>query len=537
VVVTRDEIQEVAVEAIVAERAKGRKSTLMQKPTQTGKTRTSCKYIKRGIAEWNGRFLVCAHMGELLDQFGRELREMGIKYRVEQSGQHAYEWMRLDPSIRVCLGSKDTLQNRGRSSRLDSWPEDFFTDIIFDECDLATATTWRKTRDHFGSAFLLGMTATIDRTDGVPLSTVFESTAFTYRIEDAIRNGHRVPFRTISLDTEIDIRGIKADAKGEFDPGQLAARIGPKLSELANVVRMRFEDLADRGVKKAVAFLPTVPLAELFAHLLTQIGVGARSIHGEDPGREVKIREFREGCFPILCNQKLFGRGFNDPGIGAVIDFLPGNSRAWISQKAGRCGATAPGKSVGYLLYPDWASDQDLVGPTDIFAESDTARVRQVARKLSRLAKESDPQALIEKARELVAEEERQERIAAEKKIRFKAEKRDVRHRFREFDPIGVVGVSGVQLADGMDAGPVDPALAKRLAAIGMDDVRGLSGRDMEEVARFWEDRHACGMATLKQFDYLVRKRKFPPGKVLDMSIRDAGWLMGELGAGRRPSI
>jgi superfamily II DNA or RNA helicase len=504
-VITRDQIQAEAVDAIVAERNRVR-STLLQMPTQTGKTRVACKYIRRGIAEWNGRFLVCAHMGELLDQWGRELDAMGIVYRVEKSKQRALDWMRIDPSIRVCLGSKDTLQNRGKSNRLAEWPRDFFTDVLEDEAHLATAKTWDNVHEHFSSAFRLGMTATIDRMDGVPLSTVFESTAYVYPITKAIANGHRVPFQAIQVETDIDIRKVKRTAKGEPDDAALTALIAPKLEPLANVVRQRFESLQGRGVERAIAFLPTVPLAEQFSRFLSAVGVSSKSVHGKDPDRAMKIAEHRQGGFSVLVNQKLLGMGYNDPGIGAVIDMSPTNSRAWLDQKAGRCGATKEGKDCGYLLYAGWECDPDLVGPTDIFAVGENARVAERARAKAKSRMECDPQALVEEARLEIAEEDRCREVA-DRKLRANVRKRDVRHSYREFDPIGAAKTAGIQVADYAVQEAPDPALLSRLHSLGYQDTRGMSRTLAEATAQLWEDRYQSGMSTFKQFDYLVRRR------------------------------
>lgn len=520
---TRDAIQSNAVDAIVRERQRGIKSTLIQLPTQVGKTRLACKYVRRGMEEWNGRFLVCAHMGELLDQFGRELDAMDVRYRVEKADQRALDWMELDPSIRVCLGSKDTLQNRGRNRRLDRWPKDFFTDVIEDECHLAVSNTWVNVHNHFDSAFRLGMTATIDRLDGVPLSKVFESVAYRYPIQDAIRNGHRVRFSTVECETDIDIRGLRANRQGAFDPEQVKVRIAPKLEEIANIVRKHLDRL---NIGKAIAFLPDRLSAYAMADIFTQIGVPSKGVCGENPARNSIVAGHRQGDFRVLCNKKLLGMGYNDPGIDAVIHLQPTMSRSWYDQMSGRCGATREGKEFGYLLYVGWRSDLSLIGPTDIFTYDDSEKVRSQARRLAKLAKgPTDPQALVETARELVAADERRER-----KLRYQAAKRDVKHRYREYDPIGVALRSGIEVADhAADRTPRDAGLKATLAAMGLKDAAGLSNRAMAEMVRYWSDRHECGMATLKQYVYLTKRKAVHPAKVIGMTSGEASLAIDRL--------
>ncbi|WP_422932083.1 DEAD/DEAH box helicase [Singulisphaera sp. PoT] len=521
---SRDEIQADAIAAIEAERVAGRRSTLLQMPTQTGKTRTICKYIRNAIESRNARVLVVAHMGELLNQFGRDLDGMGIPYAVEQAEQRALDVIQSMPSMRVCLASKDSLQKK----RLQSWPGDFFTDIVEDECHLATADTWENVHRHFHPAFRIGMTATIDRLDGVPLSKVFESTAYCYSITDAIANGHRCPFKAVPCDVDIDIRGIKANATGQLAPGELEARVGPQLEEIANVVRMHLNRL---GVEKAIAFLPNKNLSYAFAQFLSQVDVPARGVDGQSPDRKEIIKSHRDGEFRVLCNAKLLGMGYNDPGIGAVIDLAPTTSRAWFDQKAGRCGATREGKEFGYLLYVGWESDLSLIGPTDIFATNDDAKVRDLARKLSKKAKDANPQDLLEQARQEVAAEAERERVARERKLQYEARKKEVKHSYREYDPIGVAVRHFGMDAETGEFAPVTAKQLERIRGLGLKGIGSVtSSAAAESIIRFWEGHKSSGMITSAQFN--VIRRIADPTKALMLTSKEAGRIIGGLQGG-----
>lgn len=533
---TRDAIQADAIEAIIRERTAGQKSTLLHMPTQVGKTRAICKYIARGITEWHGRFLVVAHMGELLDQFGKELDDMKIAYAKEQADSRAYDVMSLNPGIRVCLASKDSMQDREwtnkatgerkRSERLSLWPCDFFTDLIEDECHLSVADTWQKVHKHFAGIFRVGLTATIDRLDGVPLSKVFESVAYSYSIRDAIANGHRVPFRAIRCDANIDIRGIKADAMGKLAPGELEARVGPRLEELANVVRMQMDRI---GIGKAIAFLPNRALAYAFAKFLDDIKVSARGICGVNKERDEIIQAHRSGQFRVLTNSKLLGMGYNDPGLDAVIDLAPTTSRAWFDQKAGRCGATRIGKEFGYLLYIGWESDLDLIGPTDIFAYDESDVVKAMAKALARKnkGKDVDPLKLLEDAREAVAEADRLQRIEDQRRLQYEARKRDVRHKYSEFDPIGVARLGGFEVDPSASTAQPTMEQIARLMKLGVKPPSSVTAAEAEAAAEFWDERELVGFLSPKQYEVI---RKFSdPAKAIMLTKKEASRVMAAL--------
>lgn len=444
---TRDEIQAEVIDAIDAERDAGRRSTLVQKPTQCGKTRSACKWMRRTIERRNSRSLVLAHSGELLDQWGKELDGLGVPFVVEKSTQYALEKMLAFPEIRVCLGSQQTFRDRempdgSLRQRLSTWPRDFFSDLIADECHLSVARTWTDIFGHFDPAFRLGLTATIDRLDGVPLGKVYDSTAYCYPIEDAIANGHRARFWTAKCEGEVSIRGLNPNGVGQFSREEVASRLMPKLDPIAKVVARKLREL---GVRKFVAFLPNTQCAYAFADLMTQNDFPSAGIKGEEASRRAIIEGHKKGDFAGLCNQKLLGMGYSDPQITAVVDLSPTTSRAWHDQKAGRCGASAPGKEFGYLLYIEWQADHSLMGPTDIFAGDMSAEVKARAREKALDSDGADPQELLAAA---IAEIEAEKEAAAEKDAiireaayRYRVTPGEVEHLWREFDPLARKGL------------------------------------------------------------------------------------------------
>lgn len=99
------------------------------------------------------RVLILAHRGELLEQAADKLqRSTGLVSAVEKA-----ESTCLDSWYRVVVGSVQTLQ---RPARLERFPRDYFGTIIIDEAHHSITDGYRRILDYFGSAKVLGVTAT-----------------------------------------------------------------------------------------------------------------------------------------------------------------------------------------------------------------------------------------------------------------------------------------------------------------------------------------------------------------------------------------
>jgi superfamily II DNA or RNA helicase len=495
----------------------------------THNSRTAVKYIARGLQEWQGRFLITAHLGELLDQFGDELDYAGIPYCVEKSAQHALAKMIRIPSIRVCVGSKDSLQDR-RSKRLSLWPKDFFTDVFADEAHLSTAQSFRNVFAHFDSATRIGMTATIDRLDGVPLSTVYEAMVYDYPIIQAIENGHRLPYKAVACDVDVDIRGLKPARSGEFAPGELQSRMAPLLGRLANAIR---QELGAWKIRKAIAFLPSVQSAIDLAQACCAVGLPARAVYSSSPDHPISdqmrsaiIEQHKRGEFPLLCNDKLLAMGYNDPEVEAVIHLKPTTSRSLFDQCSGRAGRVHGDKKWAYLFYFGWVSDLSLVGPSDIFAEGLDQRTREIARRIMRKQKVMDPQEVMEQAklvREMEVEREGEDR---ERKLRAQLKREEMQYSRRVFDPLGAAfkhtAQNPFQADDPASAHqPVTAAQAAVLSDLGIRDTSGLSKATAGTVIDHYLERQFRRMASVEQVALLTRMR-VPEEKAVAMTSTQA---------------
>lgn len=174
--------QEAARKSIHTEWENGRLRTLLVLPTGTGKTIVFASVAADQVRAGD-RVLILAHRGELLEQAADKLqRSTGLVSAVEKA-----ESTCLDSWYRVVVGSVQTLQ---RTARLERFPRDYFGTIIIDEAHHSITDGYRRILDYFGSAKVLGVTATPDRGDMRNLGEVFDSLAYEYKLTDAIKDGY-----------------------------------------------------------------------------------------------------------------------------------------------------------------------------------------------------------------------------------------------------------------------------------------------------------------------------------------------------------
>jgi superfamily II DNA or RNA helicase len=124
------------------------------------------------------RILFVAHREEILNQAIQVFRRIRPTSRI---GRLAGE--QRETSADLVFASVQTL---GRVPHLSRFQPDDFDYIVVDEFHRAAAGTYRRVIDYFQPKFLLGLTATPDRTDGADLLALCQENLV---FEANIRNG------------------------------------------------------------------------------------------------------------------------------------------------------------------------------------------------------------------------------------------------------------------------------------------------------------------------------------------------------------
>jgi len=476
--------QSAALEALRDTYRQGHRSALVVMPTGTGKTVLFAEISR--IAR--GPVLVLAHRQELVEQAREKIAAWcDDVVAVEMADQR--DLTRPDGSRpKIAVASIQTLRRR-----LYDVPKDAFKIVVVDEAHHATSESYRAVLDYF-DAYLLGVTATPDRSDRVPLGEVFADIAFSYDMRAAITDGWLCPIRSFLVQTQADFSGVRKIA------GELAARdVEDILTRELHLAEIAEPILRERGERPAIVFAASVAHAHALCRVLNELAGETSFAAALDGNSNYEVRapildRFRRGEIQVLVNCSLFTEGFDVPQIAMVAIARPVLSRSFYAQMVGRGTRIAPGKED--LLVLDFVPGNcrhSLVQAVDIFA-STNPEVQDRARQIAIETSAQGEAIALERALELA----QQEQEAQEATVVYQLMKRD------PFAAIGIDIDVYVERSNG-DARPTDAQLDyfKRLG-LPTDLVTSLSPHQAHELREEIMDRKAVGLCTPKQAKQLL---------------------------------
>ena len=367
------------------------RSTLLVIPTGTGKTRVFTEVARH----WPGKVLVLAHRDELLQQArGRLGKETGEMVGLEQADFYA-------GNERIVVGSVQTLAQPDRLSR---WKPDHFGLVVCDEAHHAPSPSYRRIFDHFSGAKLLGVTATPDRADEKAMGLVFESVAYVYEIDDAIKDGYLCPIRILPIFLgELDLSSCRTTA-GDLNQGDLDAAMVE--AAIAHMVKSTVEESGDL---KTLFFTTSVDNATRSAELFNGIKPGsARSVNGKTPVdvRRSILAGFERGDFQYLTNCGIATEGYDCPPVACIAQGRPTKSRALHAQIIGRGLRPYPGKDDCLVLeFTGNSGRHDLASAIDILGGKYDEEEVALAKKLVNASNGKKAGEALEEAREKIRNE------------------------------------------------------------------------------------------------------------------------------------
>lgn len=480
--------QQKARDRIHAEWENGHTRTLLVLPTGTGKTIVFASVAADQVRAGD-RVLILAHRGELLEQAADKLqRSTGLVSAVEKADATC-----LNTWFRVVVGSVQTLQ---RTARLERFPRDYFGTIIIDEAHHAITDGYRRILDYFGSAKVLGVTATPDRGDMRNLGEVFDSLAFEYKLTDAIKEGYlcRIMAQTIPL--KLDITGV-ALSGGDYAVGDLGTALDPYLTQIAAEMAQRCKG------RKTVVFLPLIKTSQKFRDLLNAHGFRAAEVNGQSADRKEVLADFDAGKYNVLCNSMLLTEGWDCPSVDCVVVLRPTKVRSLYSQMVGRGTRLSPGKSDLLLLDFLWMTDKhELCRPADLVCE-DRAVARQMTENLAQTGCPQDiEEAAVQASEDVVTQREEALAKQLEEQRRKKAKLVDP---LQYEMSIQAEDLAGYVPAFGWEAGPPSAQQTAALEKLGiLPDAVESAGKASLLLDRLHKRRDE-GLTTPKQIRCLEK--------------------------------
>lgn len=314
-------VQEEALSALEASRTAGNRAGLVVLATGLGKTWLSAFDSNR--PEF-ARVLFVAHREEILAQAMKTFRRIRPNAMLGHFTGQAKQ-----PEADVLFASVQTL---GRTAHLQRFGAEQFDYIVIDEFHHAAAGTYRRLIEYFSPKFLLGLTATPERSDGGDLLALCqENVVYRCDLDRGIRLGLLAPFRYLGVPDEVDYTNIPWRST-RFDEEALTTAVATQSRALNALEQWRRH--AGPG-SRTLAFCVSQRHADFMARFFDEQGLRAVAVHAGTTSapRAASLERLEAGELDIVCAVDMFNEGVDLPALDTVMMLRPTESRiVWLQQ-------------------------------------------------------------------------------------------------------------------------------------------------------------------------------------------------------------
>jgi superfamily II DNA or RNA helicase len=293
-------------------------------PTGTGKTILSALESKR----YGGKVLFVVHRLDILHQSIEAFKKcwgnlnFGLLTGIEKSNIEECD---------VLFASRDSLRE---PETLAKFKTDYFNYIIIDEVHHGQSPSYQAILNYFSPKFMLGMTATPDRTDRKDIFELFDyNKVYEISLSEVIDKGYLVPYTYIGLTDNVDYTNIRYEGQ-KYKVDDLERNlIIPERNEAIYQAYIA----SDKGDSdKAIGFCISIKHAERMAKFFKNKGIKAEAIHSDSDKRDAIIEQFRNDDIQIVFTVDIFNEGIDFPNIRVLLFLRPTESKTIFIQQLGR---------------------------------------------------------------------------------------------------------------------------------------------------------------------------------------------------------
>jgi superfamily II DNA or RNA helicase len=318
-----NKMQVEALQRLDALRSEGQDKALVVSATGTGKT-----YLAAFDAKQVGvrRLLFVVHR----ENIARESMESFKRIHGDRYTYGMYTGWERAPAADFVFS---TVQTLSRPNRLEVFAPEHFDYIVVDESHRAGAQTYSRFLRHFKPQFLLGMTATPERTDGKDIFQSFDyNTAYEIRLHGALKEKMLCPFHYYGIQ-DVTVDGKVVEDETAFDLLVTEERVRRIIEKL------RLYGCYD-GIPRGLIFCSRVQEAQELSHLFNRSGLPSVALTGNDaPEKREKAIERLEGDDPeihYIFTVDVFNEGVDIPLVNQIVMLRPTKSPIIFVQQLGR---------------------------------------------------------------------------------------------------------------------------------------------------------------------------------------------------------
>ena len=338
--------QERLLEQIALSRLQGHHRNLLVAATGTGKTvMAALDYLRLRESLPRSRLLFVAHREEILTQsratFQQALRDP--LFGELWVGGHRPE------KFEYVFASIQSLNAAGLA-HLDPTHFDI---VIVDEFHHAAAQSYRELLDHVKPVELLGLTATPERSDGLPILNWFDGRiAAELRLWDAIDQQRLVAFTYYGIHDGLDLRDIPWRRGRGYDVEGLSNLLTANDASARFVIKELEQRVDNLGRMRALGFCVSVEHARFMARVFCNAGITATAIWSDTPEseRRAALTDLAARRVNVVFSVDLFNEGIDVPAVDTLLMLRPTDSPTLFLQQLGRGLRRSTGKSVCTVL-------------------------------------------------------------------------------------------------------------------------------------------------------------------------------------------
>jgi superfamily II DNA or RNA helicase/HKD family nuclease len=338
--------QERLLELLELSRAQDHHRNLLVSATGTGKTvMAAVDYARLRTTLPRARLLFVAHRKEILEQSRATFRQVLRDYTFGEmwvGGARPAGFDHVFASVQsLAAGNVEHLA------------ADHFDVIIVDEFHHAAAPSYRFLMDKLTPHELLGLTATPERADGLPILHWFgDRIAAELRLWDAIEQHRLTPFAYYGIHDGVDLSEVPWRRGHGYDDNALTEVYTSDDAWARFVFQELGKHVNEVRTIRCLGFCVSVAHARFMASRFSLLGLAAVAVWGETPEVErlAALRDLRDGKIQVVFSVDLFNEGVDVPAVDTILMLRPTESATLFLQQLGRGLRMALGKTVCTVL-------------------------------------------------------------------------------------------------------------------------------------------------------------------------------------------
>ena len=338
--------QERLLELIELSRTQGHHRNLLVSATGTGKTvMAAVDYARLRERLPRARLLFVAHREEILDQSRRTFRQVLADHTFGEKWVGGTRPMEFD----YVFASVQSLA----AGQLEHLAADHFDVVVVDEFHHAAAPSYRFIMEKLRPLQLLGLTATTERSDGLPILHWFDDRiSAELRLWDAIEQHRLAPFAYYGIHDGVDLSDVPWRRGRGYDEAALTEVYTSEKAWARFVFRQLERHVDDLSTIRCLGFCVSVAHARYMAERFRAFGLAAVAVWGDTPDadRRSALRDLRDGKVQVVFSVDLFNEGVDVPSVDTVLMLCPTESATLFIQQLGRGLRISRGKTMCTVL-------------------------------------------------------------------------------------------------------------------------------------------------------------------------------------------